>query len=394
MDNGIFDIVVLGGGIAGLLLASELSHDHTLLLIEQNDTIPNSKYWMTDRNSTKDIPHLLDCIDMHYNSLDFIAFDGTSCRIPGEYVMWNSHCLINKLVTATRTNGGLIWTGLRFYSFRYQTDLIEILANDKKIRSRLVIDCMGHSSPLIYSLGAIRLLGYYILYGGALKLSRKIDPIALANVSIDSRPSYFEVLPTADDIGHTVLIQPAHKTTAPSSLKNEFNFIVRKSRYRMYFDEHDNDWGEYTGIVPVGKQTKYALDRIYFYGEAGQFNPATTSTCLSIMFGNFKKTAANLSFCINNNRLSKNDLRHCGTRIDRFNIRLQQNIYRYLSSANSSDFVRLVQGMNQIDRNALYDFLFGDVRPRSLIKDLNLATIIRKGLLPYFFPLIRSYIGL
>lgn len=73
------DVVVAGGGVAGLLMASALAPQCSVLLVEQRDTVPRNKYWLTDERALRSAPELGACIDRHYDALDFIAYDGLTC---------------------------------------------------------------------------------------------------------------------------------------------------------------------------------------------------------------------------------------------------------------------------------------------------------------------------
>src|SRR5688572_31083615 len=42
------DVIIAGGGVAGLLLASALGPKCSAILLEQHNSIPRSKYWLTD----------------------------------------------------------------------------------------------------------------------------------------------------------------------------------------------------------------------------------------------------------------------------------------------------------------------------------------------------------
>ncbi len=42
------DVIVAGGGVAGLLIAGALAKEHSVLLLEQHDSFPRNKYWLTD----------------------------------------------------------------------------------------------------------------------------------------------------------------------------------------------------------------------------------------------------------------------------------------------------------------------------------------------------------
>ena len=77
------DVIVAGGGVSGLLIASALASESSVILVEQGETLPRNKYWLTDEKALSANPHLQTCIDRRYDYLDFVAYDGLKARIKG-----------------------------------------------------------------------------------------------------------------------------------------------------------------------------------------------------------------------------------------------------------------------------------------------------------------------
>lgn len=85
-----YDVVILGGGVAGLLLASELAAEQKLLLIEQSRSFRSYKYWLTDHASMELNRELETAVEKRYDSLDFISYDQHAYRCRGSYILWNT----------------------------------------------------------------------------------------------------------------------------------------------------------------------------------------------------------------------------------------------------------------------------------------------------------------
>lgn len=159
------DVVVAGGGVSGLLIASALASEYSVCLIEQCDSLPRNKYWLTDEKSLKWNPHLEVCVNRRYDFLDFVAYDGLTATIKGNYCLWDTEKLVKQLAQDLLSRGGQILTGHRLYSLSYTHDGISIRANSQTIKAKLLIDCMGFGSPLVGAKDIATIKGYYILHG-------------------------------------------------------------------------------------------------------------------------------------------------------------------------------------------------------------------------------------
>ena len=60
------DVVVAGGGVAGLLIGSALAPHCSVVLLEQSDDLPQNKYWLTDEKAVTENPQIASCIDRRY----------------------------------------------------------------------------------------------------------------------------------------------------------------------------------------------------------------------------------------------------------------------------------------------------------------------------------------
>src|ERR1043165_704278 len=118
------DVVVVGGGVAGLLIASALAPEVSVVLLEQQDSFPRNKYWLTDEKAVAKNPHLQACIDRRYEFFDFVANDGLTATVGGSYCLWNTDLLVEHLAKELSVRGVQILTGHKFYSLAYGVDKI------------------------------------------------------------------------------------------------------------------------------------------------------------------------------------------------------------------------------------------------------------------------------
>lgn len=371
-----YDIVVLGAGIAGLALASQLSKDLDVLVIDKDTDNQVRKYWLTNQKSLINNEELEPYIDSVYNYFDIFAFDRTSHRCSGKFFLWDSHKLISHFKNIILSNGGEIIYDTLFYSYKHKKQKITIFANDLRISTSLVIDCMGYNSPIIYAKSIVDILGYYILYGASIKLKKPIDPIAFANIKLEDHVKYLEIFPFQNNsMAHVLVLSPEKSIKNNDYLKDDFDFIVNKSPFKDHFDQTEkiNVLG---GIIPIGYLKKKALDNIYFFGESGQLNPAATATGFTRILYYYKDLANKLHDHVKKNLLDQNSLESIDVDfLSPFHRSFQLYVFKDMLNWKSDNFLKLVQQMKHLDDDLLEKILFGDMQT---------SDIINKSCIQYF----------
>lgn len=391
-----FDVAVLGAGVAGLLVAGELAQRHSVILLEKASRLPRSKYWLTDTGSGDASPHLAPAIDSTYRDIDFIAYDETTFRCRGSYYLWDTDRLLTILQQRFESRGGELRCGVTFYSYRRERDGVFVLANDQKIRARLVVDCMGAASPIVYAEDVLRVDGYYLLHGATFPRAADFTPVAFHNLMLSDHPGYVEAFPTSDGRVHIVLISAAEKLTSATTLAADFTFICTKSPYARLIESPTAPSRRFLGgVVPVGRMRRQALDRIVFFGEAGQANPPASATALTRMLYAYEATSRAIAGCIEHNTLDAASLsRAVPPLVDRFNQAVQRALFRRMLHWRSRHFRAVLEELNRLDDHRFAnDMIFATIQPRDIgsyarrllsARATTLLTTLGAGILPRF----------
>lgn len=388
------DVTICGAGISGLLLASELSKSFSVVVLDRSRRPQCSpKFWLTTRKSLDDNPELSDCVDSEWSAMDFISFDRSTFTAKGRYVLWDTKKLENYLLETITANGSAVLYGHRFYSYGVTNTSIRSYANTSLFESRLLIDCMGYSSPIVNAANAVNILGYQHLYGRVMNLTKPINPVAADNVIVSGRPSFLEVFPKSDGTANVVLIAPAKGTSSMDQLKRDFNFIVRDTHYSDILSP-TNDGDALHGIVPIGKIRRRSLERILFYGEAGQVHPAASCTCLNQLLLGYKRAASNLRQRIDSDRLSANDLKDVVPRAGGFAQAFHRNLFKQLSQLTSHQAVSFVKLAQCLDQQSVDDLIFGEVGPAHFLQIGNLFRVAKARNTVWVKPLFQTVFSL
>ena len=355
------DVVVAGAGVSGLLIATALAPHCSVVLLEQSDCLPQNKYWLTDEKALSESPHLAACVDRRYEFLDFVAYDGLTARVRGHYCLWDTKTLIDHLAQELSHYGVQILTGHRLYSVSDNRDGILVRANAEALHARLLIDCMGFGSPLVGAKNIASISGYYIMYGSEVEIRGDLTPIALDNVIIDRHPAFFELFPTSKGTAHAGIILPSRQYRIDRSLKGDLHFILKKSHYSEHVIWNPKPEKAYFGIIPVGRLQQPVLDRIVFFGEAGQANPAASATGLARMLRTYRPLAASIVHCLKQDTLRRKELLHAipGS-MTRMNRVFQETLFESLLSFDSDDFLRLVRDLKQYPDDVINDLVFAE----------------------------------
>ncbi len=375
------DVIVAGGGVSGLLIASALAPHCSVVLIEQSGHLPQNKYWLTDEKALQGNPDLVPCVDRCYEFLDFIAYDGLTARVNGKYCLWDTNKLIDQLALELSHHGVRILTGHRLYSVSDNRNGIVVRANAESLHARLLVDCMGFGSPLVSAKNIASITGYYIMYGTEVRIRNDLPPVALDNVIIDRHPAFFELFPSSRGTAHAGIILPARQYRIDRSLKGDLHFILTKSHYSQHVEWDPKSQKSYFGIIPVGRLHQPALDRIVFFGEAGQANPAASATGLARMLRSYRELAASIVGCLRDDKLMRNHLLHAIPQyMTAMNRIFQETLFESLLSFDSDDFQRLVRDLSQYPHDIINDLVFAefDFRRVKALR-LGLDAVLRPG---------------
>ena len=325
--------------------------------------------------------------------MDFIAYTRSKFTTKGRYILWDTKKLEDYLIGIITANGSKILYKHRFYSYEITKSSIRSYANTFAFDSRILIDCMGYSSPIVSSANAVNILGYHHLYGRTMNLKRPLNPIAVDNVLISGAPSFLEVFPKSDGTANVVLIAPAKSISSLEQLKNDFNFIVNGTHYADTLSPlHGAE--ALRGIVPIGTVRKRALDRILFYGEAGQIHPAASCTCLNKLLLGYKNAASKVKQRIDSDRVSADDLKDVVPRLGGFGQRFNQNLFRQMTRLTSHQGQSFVELLQCLDQKSIDDFIFGELKPMHFVQVENLVRIIKSKNTLWVVPLLRTIFNL
>jgi flavin-dependent dehydrogenase len=367
------EVVIAGAGIAGLLLASELALSFHVVVVERRPALPGNKYWLTDDDSLRSASDLAGCVATRCPSLDFIAYDGSAARVQGPYLQWDTERLVTELARRATASGATLLFSHPFLTCAWTSSHVEIRAGGATIKTKLLVDCMGYESPVVAAKRTVDFLGFFVLAGRRVRLRSPVAAVGLHNTLLQREPSYLELLPNGDGTANLTMIAPARSLRDRRSLARDLTDSLLLSPYRDVIERDTQATGtSLFGVVPVGIARTHNLNRVFFYGEAGQVNPAASATGLSRMLRTYRQVADYLGDCIRTDALGSASLQPSGLRyMSRLHRLFQESLFRGLLTYTSDDFRKLVHELARLDDSTVNGFLFASLpineRPLTLI---------------------------
>jgi flavin-dependent dehydrogenase len=378
------DIVVLGAGISGLLLAAELSRSHKVVVVEkEKPQQQQEKYWVTP--SDVPIDPLGGHIDQKYQFMDFIGFDGTYRRVHGELILWDGAGITAHLYNRAAEGGCRFLFEHHFFSFQRSHKRITVQCEETEIECSLIVDCMGWQSPFGLSFSLVTMKGYYFAVGAELEMHQPLDPVCLHNIRLGPQARYIEIFPRSNGRAYVSLIAPLSHLDSRKEVSREFHFILDHTPYRSKFSRSKASRPLF-GIVPVGAIRRRSIDNVYFFGEAGFTHPAATGACLTPMLRSLRAVAGGLSDCVTEGRLDARDLATVGPGLTRLNQRFQLNLYSEVLSWTSAEFSSVLKKLEGVDDEIISRVLFGNIDMSSILTAKNIVNLARNR----NWPLLRA----
>lgn len=363
-----FDIIVVGGGPAGLSVASEMAKKgRRVLVLEKEIAGQTKRNWFVP-------PFVLDdeTRQFSYGGVTrFLAatFSGAKtkwrAKLYPAYPYIDEKKILPYWVDVIRNNGSTILDNTEYLRHQVVGDMVHVTATKGIFKAPLLLDASGYNSPVLKQL-QMEDGSYYwwSVYGAVLEMPltgglaigdymmwqtfKDTNPNPKASLA-HGRPVFeYEVL--GPNKVFALLLFLRKEQVTKEAMKPLFERMLRKEDSTLPF-HGAKVLEEKFGWYPSGGVSQHkAADRVAFIGDAGCW----TTPCgwgMTFILQNYKTYAANLDETIKAGRLDAEALREITElRVtEEFQVVFDKLVMHFLSNAPAPMLDKFINFFNQID---------------------------------------------
>lgn len=261
------DIIVIGGGPAGLLIARSLAPRLRVVLLEKRRIGETQKFWLTIRERLE--RHgLQHCITYSAPRVTAGTFLGELAPTYGDFCTVDEGLLLTTLAQQCTELGVCVKENAEVLSIAWRTNGVKVISSNGSYRARLIIDASGSVSPVASTFRLHKLRGFFSVYGAHIKgiHLNSTDIIGAHVIRLGHPPPIIEVIPTGLDSAFCIIFVAAKSIVDPTSLSAQFHSHVANNPFFTACDLQIIN--EKMGAIPIGWLRSRQLPGVMPFGEA------------------------------------------------------------------------------------------------------------------------------
>lgn len=360
------EILIVGGGPAGLLAASYLAERHSVALIERGLLGQTSKYWLT--TSRRLNKHgLSDCVSYKPESMVFGTFLGSYLESFGDLVVVNDQLLMNLLVKRCRSRGVQFTEQCSILNLKWTDKRLLIQTTAGSYSTRLVVDASGAGSPIASTFRLHKLYGFFSVYGALLQNIRlRSEKIILAYVErLGDPPPILEVFPSGKDAAYCSVFIYSKQLKPPHELRTIFEEHCSKNGF---FDTSidTKTVSPKLGAIPIGSIQRQHVAGIVPIGEAGLVQPPLLGSAFNEVLEYSEEVCAHISRILGRTARVPVKPSYTYPFPKRVQDGLQLRLMRTLLDGNVEVFDQFVRAMAKLPSKTVYELCFSGLTWREI----------------------------
>ncbi|HEX9080211.1 MAG TPA: lycopene cyclase family protein [Desulfuromonadaceae bacterium] len=359
--NEPYDVIVVGGGPAGLAIASELSARFRVLILERNVAGTTDRFWFVPPDVLDDKTRpfsyggvtrfLTKTYSMHGDDLIWRA------KLFGSYPYIRDKDILTHWAGVCRANGTTILGRCSYRGHSVDESGVAVASDRGVFRGRLLIDASGYDSPIVKQYGIDRSGFYWWSVFGAIgehpdgmgrmqvgdymmwQTFADADPGSLAK----GKPVFeYEILDERTSFSLVLYLRQVRMTR--EEMRAEYYRIIRHEDSADAFRNlhvTSERWGWYPS---GGLSQQIAEERVAFAGDAACW----TTPCgwgMTFILDNYRTFAENIATCLDSDTLDRDSLLEASHyRLhDKFEIMTNVLATRFLANASTDQLDRFIR---------------------------------------------------
>ncbi len=371
-----FDAVIIGGGPAGLAIASQLSRNWRVLVVEKGEAGTTKRSWFVPLNVVDDEvrPFSFGGVTRFLANTCTGATAKWKARQFDRYPYINEKTLLPHWVETIRTNGSEVLGECEYRSHEVGTDGVTIDTARGKFQARLLIDCSGYNSAIAKQYGISR-AGYYwwsvfgaigdhpngldgMEVGDYMLWQTFADTTADLNASLQQGRPIFEYEILDPRTSFSLILYLRTEIMTREAMEPVYQHIIRNEASTAAFHDMTIKELKYGWYPSASVSQELARERVIFAGDAACW----TTPCgwgMSFILNNYRDFSAKLDAALRADTLGRAHL----TSIPHFRFRerseivLNSLITHFLSNAAApllDRFIELFNPASQYHIDPLY----------------------------------------
>lgn len=362
------DVLIIGGGPAGLLAAAQLSREHRVTLIERGVLGQTTKFWGTTERRLR--RHGLEDLVLHRPTrMSASTFLGAHLAVQGDFAVVDDPRLLAELLARCRSRGVELLENCELVNLRWTHDGLHVLTTGETFLTRLVADATGGGSPIASTFRLHRIDGFYAVYGALLEgIKLHTADIVLGHVGFLGEPMpVFELIPAGPDSAYCVVFTFSKSLIAPTALAALFE---RYCQHNPFFDlTYQTKRGvEKSGAIPIGRVRRRRLPGVVPLGEAALIQPPLMGTAFNAVLDYSESVCAQISSSLKQSSGVVHVPRKLYPMLKLAQDRIQLVVARSLMTGNVEMFDATIKVLGRLPERVLFNFFSNELTIREALQ--------------------------